>query len=200
MKISQLLALCFIMAFFACSSPVTKKVLVVGRGKITATGNDIKMNDDLATAEETVEVHGDKPVSYNVTTPTGKTTIEIPVDKGFYILNLRSDTLVGSLQVMGKDLGGRTISQEELKTKIDSLNKLTTGANVSPANHNFFILPNQLSKVTSNMDAKVFGPFNKIPSTIEADQNGKAPEIYKFYSNNELRQLIANLKKLTIPS
>ncbi|MCW3107400.1 MAG: hypothetical protein JWQ09_1906, partial [Segetibacter sp.] len=195
MKRNRFIALFSIVTFMACSSPVTKKVLIIGRGKITAKENDISMTDGSGYTEERVEINGEKPVSWNVTTPSGKTTINIPAESGFYILNLKTDTIVGSEQNMGKDLGGRTISQEELKAKIDSLTKLTTGANVSAASHNYLILPNQLIKVSSNMDAQVFGPFNKIPGTIEADKNGKAPEIYKFYTNPEMRELIGNLKK-----
>jgi hypothetical protein len=59
------------------------------------------------------------------------------------------------------------------------------------------ILPNKPTKISDNPDAKVFGPFTKIPGTLEADKNGKAPEIYKFYTNTEMRDLIANFKKMT---
>lgn len=197
MKRKHLIALCSMVSFMACSSPVTKKVLIIGRGKITATENDITMTDGSGYTEEKVEVKGDKPVAWNVTTPSGKTTINIPADNGFYILNLKSDTIVGSQQNMGKDLGGRTITQEELKVTIDSLTKLTGGANVSTGGHNYFIVPNQLTKVTSNIDAQVFGPFTKIPGSIEADKDGKAPEIFKFYTNGEMRDLIVSLKKNT---
>ena len=58
-------------------------------------------------------------------------------------------------------------------------------------------MPNQLVKISDNTDAKVFGPFTKIPGTIEADKDGKAPEIYKFYTNTELRELIEKLKTMT---
>jgi hypothetical protein len=197
MKKNRFIALCSIITLMACNTPVTKKVLIMGRGKITAKDNNISMTDGSGYTEETVDINGDKPVTWNVTTPSGKTTINIPEEKGFYILNLKTDTIVGSQQIMGKDLGGRTMSQEELKVKIDSLTKLTTGANVSPESHNFFILPNQLAKVSGNIEAKVFGPFNKIPGTLEADKNGNAPEIYKFYTNVGMRELIANLKKMT---
>lgn len=169
----------------------------MGRGEITAKDNNISMTDGSGYTEQTVEINGDKPVTWNVTTPSGKTTVNIPQEKGFYILNLKSDTIVGAEQIMGKDLGGRTISQEELKVKIDSLTKLTTGSNVSADGHNYFIVPNQLIKVSSNMDVKVFGPFTKIPGTLDADKNGNAPQLYKFYTNSEMRDLIDNLKKMT---
>jgi predicted ATP-grasp superfamily ATP-dependent carboligase len=156
------------------------------------------MNDGSGYAEETVDVMGDKAVTYNVTTPSGKTTLTIPEERGFYIINLKTDTVVGSQQILGKNISSnRVISQEELKGNIDSLTRLTMGQNVSAANHNYFILPNQVVKVSDNMDAKVFGPFTKIPATLDADKNGNAPEIYKFYTNTEMRQLINNFKKMT---
>lgn len=198
MKTIRFISFCTAVILMACNSPVTRKVLIIGRGKITAQQNNITMTDGSGYAEETVEIKEDKPVSWNVTTPSGKTTINIPDEKGFYILNLKTDTIVGSQQNMSQDLGGRTMTQEELKVKIDSLVKLTTGANVNPGGHNYFILPKQLIKVSSNMEAKIFGPFTKIPGSIEADKDGKAPEIYKFYTNTEMRDLIVRLKKNTI--
>lgn len=193
------IALCWIIALFACGGGAeSKKVLIMGRGAITADGNNVTMKEGSGYSEETVEVSGDKAVTWNLTTPGGKTTINIPAEKGFYILNLKTDTIVGSQQVFGKDLSSsRVISQEELKLKIDSLTKLTAGANVSPG-RNYFILPSQVVKITANTEAKIFGPYKKIPGTLEAGENGEAPEIYKFYTNSEMRELIANLKKMTL--
>lgn len=189
----------FIIAFcLGCNSEANRKVLIMGRGAITTTGNDITVKDGSGYTEETIDVSGDKPESRNVTTALGKTTVDIPPEKGFYILNLKTDTIVGSRQVFGKDISsGRTITQEELKAKIDSLVKLTTGTNVSANRSNFIILPNRVKKISDNIDIKVFGPFTKIPGSLDVDKNGKAPEIYKFYTNNEMRELIANLKKMT---
>lgn len=191
------IAFCCITALLACSSSTSRQVVIMGRGAITVKENNITMKEGSGYSEETVEVSGGKAVSWNVTTPAGKTTINIPEEKGFYVLNLKSDTIVGSQQILGKDLStGRTMTQEELKMKVDSLKKLTTGSNVSPQSHNYFILPNQLVKISSNTEAKIFGPFTKIPGTLDAD-NGKTPELYKFYTNSEMRQLIAGLKKMT---
>lgn len=181
----------------ACNEPVTKKVLVIGRGKITVQDNNITMTDGSGYVEETIEIKGDKAAPWSVTTGTGKTTINAPVEKGIYILNLKTDTLVGSKQNFDQDLGGRTMSQEELRGKIDSLVKLTTGANVSPGGNNYFVLPNQLIKISQNLEAKIYGPFTKIPRSIEADKDGKAPETYKFYTNAEMRDLITKLNKNT---
>ena len=198
MRTKHALAFCGIIALSACGGEATtKKLLVLGRGEIKVTGNDITMNDKSGYAEKLVDVVGDKAVSYNVNTPVGKTTVNVPEEAGFFILNLKTDTLVGSQQNIGNDLSGRTVTQEELKVRIDSLVKLTSGANVSAGNHNYIVFPNELKKVSSNAEAKVFGPFTKIPGTLEADKDGKAPEIYKFYTNTEMRELIDKLKKMT---
>lgn len=187
-----------ITAMFACNKPASKKVLIMGRGAITVSGNDITMKEGTGYTEETIEVSGDKPENRNVTTPSGKTNIEIPGEGGFYVLNLKADTIVGSQQIFGTDISSsRVITQEQLKKKIDSLTKLTTGVNISSSGHNYMILPNQLKKISANTEAKAFGPFTNIPATLEADKNGKAPEIYKFYTNGEIRQLVVTLKKKT---
>ena len=196
MKKSSLLAVCLILLLACEKTETQKKVLIMGRGQVVAKGNDITMKDGNSYVEETVEIKEDKPVTWNITTPTGKTTVNIPGEKGFYLLNLKTDTIVGSQQNMG-DLGGRTMTQEELRSKIDSLVKLTSGANVKPGGNNFFILPNQLAKISSSTNAILVGPFNKIPGSIDADKNGNAPEIFKFYTNTGLRELIGNLKKNT---
>lgn len=177
---------------------VQKKVLVMGRGGIEIKANEVSLKGGSGHAEETVDVSDEKAVTWNVNTMAEKITTTIPEEKGFYILNLKKDTLVGSRQDFGKDLSSsRTITQEELKEKIDSLTKLTTGANVTLGGRSFFILPNQLVKISANSDARVFGPFKKIPGKLDADKNGKEPEIYKFYTNTEMRELIDKFKKMT---
>jgi hypothetical protein len=198
MKKRNFLALCGIATLIACGGgEADKKLLIFGRGDINVVENNITMNDKSGSAETTIDVIGDKAVSYNVSAPSGKTTISVPEEKGFYILNLKTDTLVGSQQNIGSDLSGRTMTQEELQGKIDSLVQLTTGKNVTPGAHNYIVLPNTVVKVSANPEAQVFGPFTKIPGTLEADKDGKAPEIYKFYTNTEVRDLIDRLKKMT---
>lgn len=156
------------------------------------------MKDKSGYAEQTMDISDNKEVVLNVETPSGKSNVTIPNVAGIYILNLRADTLAGSKQNFGKDLNNKEIiSQEKIKTIIDSLQKLTVGSNVTTEGNNFMILPNQLTKVSANIEAKVFGPFTKIPSTLEADKDGNAPEIYKFYTNTEMRDLIEHLIQQT---
>ncbi len=59
----------------------------MGRGAIATSGNDITIKDGSGYTEETVDLSGGKAISWNVTTPAGKTTVNIPEEKGFYILN-----------------------------------------------------------------------------------------------------------------
>ncbi|MEJ7829132.1 MAG: hypothetical protein WKF91_13070 [Segetibacter sp.] len=179
----------------ACNNGVKKKVMILGKGDISADGGNITLKGTTGSSDKTIDL-GDE-ANLEVTMPSGKNSIAVPKEDGFYILNLRTDTIVGSQQNIGSDLGGRTITQEELKVKIDSLTQLTTGANLK-AGQSYLILPNQLIKITDNKGAKVFGPFTKIPGSLDADENGKAPELYKFFTNTEMRELIVNLKKMTI--
>lgn len=193
----KLLSIAFagIVVLTACKTEVKKKVMIIGKGDISAEGANITVKGSSGSSDKTIDL-GDE-TALQLSSPSGKNSINVPNEPGFYILNLRTDTIVGSKQNLGSDLAGRTITQEELKVKIDSLTQLTTGANVK-AGSSYLILPNQLIKITDNKGVKVFGPFTKIPGSLDADENGKAPELYKFYTNTEMRELIANLKKMTI--
>ncbi len=195
MKTISLIAFAAVIILTACKTEVKKKVMILGKGDISAEGGNITLKGSSGSSDKTIDL-GDE-TALQVTSPAGKNSITVPNEDGFYILNLRTDTIVGSQQNLGSDLGGRTITQEELKVKIDSLTQLTTGSNLK-AGRSYLILPNQLIKITDNKGAKVFGPFTKIPGSLDADENGKAPELYKFYTNTEMRELIANLKKMTI--
>jgi hypothetical protein len=176
---------------------IEKKVLIMGRGDIVVAENTVNMTKGTGYAEKEVTINEKGPVTWTVETASGKQTINLPEEKGYYILNLKTDTVVGSVQLIGKDLTNtRTITQEELKLKIDSLVKLTVGTNVNFTS-NFFVIPNQVLKVSANTDARVFGPFKKIPSQLDAGPDDKEPEIYKFYTNTELRELIQTLKGMT---
>jgi hypothetical protein len=88
------------------------------------------------------------------------------------------------------------VSQDAAKQKLDSLQKLLLGQNVSDANRNYFILPGKIAKITTELRAKVFGPYTTIPGAFDA---GSVPEIYKFYSIKEVREIVTNLAKMTGP-
>lgn len=196
MKSLRLIAIAAIIAFTACKPKVNKQIMIIAKGDITADGSNITVKGS-GSSDKTIELSDE--TALDVTTSSGKTSISIPGESGFYLVNLRADTIVGSQQIIGTDISSsRTISQEEIKIKIDSLGQLITGANVSEKNHNYMVLPNKAVKVSANTKAMIFGPFTGIPGSLDADENGKAPDIYKFYTNTEVRALIDKLKKLTV--
>ena len=103
MKTSRILASLAFISFVACSKPANKKVLVIGRGTLTVKENTISMNDGSGYAEEIVELAGEEPVVYNVTTPAGKSTITVPQEPGFYIVNLKTDSLADRFRLTAAD-------------------------------------------------------------------------------------------------
>lgn len=199
MKWTKIIYSVLLIAFVtSCNKPVTRKVVIMGRGKLKVENKSISMEDGTGYAEEISEITGNEPVEWDITTPQGKTKITVPEERGVYILNLKTDTLVGSLQIVGVDLSrSNQITQEELQWKIDSLTKLTKGDNVQLGGRNYFILPRQIIKVSPNINAKIFGPFTLISNTMEVDDKNELPEIYKFYTNTEMHQLIDKFKKMT---
>lgn len=181
----------------ACGGGPEKKVLVMAKGTIKHTENSITVTDGSGYSEVEVTLKGSDKQTIDATGPNGKVSIDV-TDPGFYVLSLRADTVVGSYQKLSADgAGGKMISQDDLKAKIDSLQKLTTGANVSAASRNFLVSTNQLVKVSENPNARIYGPFHKVPDVIEPSKDGKEVEIYKFSTNNEVRELIGKLEKMT---
>jgi hypothetical protein len=131
-------------------------------------------------------------VVLNIQGPGGKYTLEA-VEDGLYIANLKSDTVIGSLQHVGETAQTR-VTQEQLKANLDSLNKLIRDENVTAANKNYFIAPGKIVRLSGFTNAKVFGPFTSIPSAFDA---GSVPEIYKFYNISEVRDIIAKLTDMS---
>ena len=191
------LLIAILVCFSACKSH-QKKVLVYASDKITVDNNQLHITvangDGTTHHEQELDFTGGDPITLNVETPQGKYTIAIP-DDGLYVANIKTDTVVGSKQHVGAEGGEAKITQDALKQKLDSLQKLAMDQNVSDANQNFFIVPGKAVKLTTEVNAKVFGPFTSIPGSFDA---GSVPAIYKFYSMKEMRQIIANLQKMTM--
>ena len=181
-----LLSLCL---FLACSEKPAKKVLVMASGKVQIKDNVITLEPGTTHTENEITLSNGK---VTVNTPAGSSDFTTP-DAGLYILNIKNDTLIGSYQRMGTDNSQTVISQENLKTRIDSLNQLMAGSNVSAASKNFFLPPNQILKVTANPEAQVIGPYKKVPGSFEG---GKEHEVYKFYTNKEMHEIVGKLSKM----
>jgi hypothetical protein len=192
-KLSGFLLLLAVVGFTACKGH-EKKILVYASSDIQVdnTKQHITVTDGGPHREQELDFSGSDPVTLDAQTPLGKLSVTAAED-GLYIFNLKSDTVIGSFQHVGAN-GESRISQDALKIKLDSLQKLVQDQNVSDANRNYFIVPGKLVKISSNAQAKVFGPFTTIPGSFDA---GSVPEIYKFYSINEVREIIDNLQKMT---
>jgi hypothetical protein len=193
-RLLGLLAIIAITTLTSCSH--NKKILVYATSdsdiKVDETQKNITVADGSAHHEKELDFTGSDPVTLNIQTPSGKFTLQA-ADDGLYIVNLKMDTVVGSYQHVGADNGQSKITQDALKQKLDSLQKLVVGQNVSAAGRNYFIAPNQIVKITPETKAKVFGPYVTIPGDFDA---ASVPEIYKFYTNKEVREIIANLTKM----
>jgi hypothetical protein len=173
-----------------------KKVIVYANSDIQVdnTKTNITVGEGSPQREQELDFSGSGPVTLNVTTSSGKITLDVP-DDGLYIVNLKpTDTLVGSYVHTGAGDADSRITQDVLKIKLDSLEKLVRNENVTAANRNFFILPNHIARLTPVAEAKVFGPFTPIPAAFDA---GSVPEIYKFYSMKEMLETIEKLSGMT---
>lgn len=175
--------------FGSCSEEAGKKVLVMASGKVQVTDNVITLEPGTTHTENEIMLATDK---VTVKTPSGSSDYHVP-DAGLYILNIKTDTLVGSYQRIGTDNSQTVISQENLKTRLDSLNQLMTGSNTNATNRNYFIPPNQIAKVSPNTEAQIIGPYKKVPGSFEG---GKEHEIYKFYTNKEMHEIVDKLSKM----
>jgi hypothetical protein len=189
-RLSGTLAFACLVALTSCKGHA-KKVLVYASSDIQTdnTKTNITVGDGTTHHEQELDFTGSGPVTLNIQSPAGKITLEAQED-GLYIVNLKNDTVIGSYQHVGAEGGESKITQEALKQKLDSLQKLVAGQNISEANRNYFITPNKIVKITADTKAKVFGPYTTIPGAFDA---GSVPEIYKFYSIKELREIISKL-------
>jgi hypothetical protein len=177
----------------ACSSH-QKKIMVYANSKIhlDESQKNISVTDGNTHVEEELEFTGADPVILNIDGPQGKYTLEAKED-GYYIANLQTDTVVGSMQHTGTEAKNR-ITQEQLKFQLDSLTKLVRGENISAAAKNYFIAPGKMERITGYTTAKIFGPFSPVPSSFDA---GSVPEIYKFFDVSEVNIIIAKLTEMS---
>ncbi|MBZ5857883.1 putative periplasmic lipoprotein [Flavihumibacter profundi] len=182
-----------ILMLSACSSAPTKKVVIMASGKLSVNGEVVKFEPGTQHNEETVTLSGEKLV-----VTTGPDKKEYTVNSaGTWLLNLQNDTLIGGYQAFG-EAGSREarITQDQLQQRMDSLQQLMVGANVSDAKKNFFLAPHDLKKISDADNAIVVGPFKGMPASLQPDKDGKVPEVYKFVSNKDARETLERLEKL----
>lgn len=192
-KFHSFLFLTVLVSLTACKGH-EKKILVYAGSDIHVDDSKqhITVSEGTTHHEQELDFATGSPVTLDVQSPQGKTSVTA-TDDGLYILNLESDTVVGSYQHVGAS-SKINVSLDEAKHDLDSLQKLVSDQNVTATNRNYFITPGKMERVTPETKAKVFGPFTSIPGSFDA---GSVPEIYKFYSVPEVREIIAQLEKAT---
>src|SRR5450432_801401 len=130
MKKSSWLLLFVVLFLISCKSH-QKKILVYANSNIQVdeSQKNITVEEGISQVEKELSFSGSDPVILNITGPGGKYTLEAKED-GYWIANLKSDTVLGSLQHTGNSAHTR-ITQDELKHQLDSLNQLVRRINVS---------------------------------------------------------------------
>jgi hypothetical protein len=165
-----------------------KKVLVMASGKVAVNGNTITLTPGSTHNEATVEPDGDK---ITVSSADGNKDFDVK-ESGLYLLNLKKDTLAGSYQKTGTDNSQIVITEENLWQRVDSLSQLMKGQNVSEAKRNYSLPPFSIARITKNTNAQIVGPYRKLPGSFDPS---KEHEVYKFYTNKEIADIIEKVKK-----
>lgn len=187
MKRYNFLYILLAVVFVSCSGE-GKKVVVMASGKIQVNGSTVTLEPGTTHNEEIFDPGGDK---ITVTSPAGSKELDVK-GPGLYLLNLKKDTLAGSFQKTGTDNSQIKITEADLWQRVDSLSLLLKAQNVSEANRNFSIPPMTVARITNNTEAQIIGPHRRLPGSLDPS---KEHEVYKFYTNKELADIIAKVKK-----
>jgi hypothetical protein len=173
-----------------------KKLIVLSKGpaEVNTDAKTISAKDGTSHEEKEVTI-GSSNVTYKITSPAGEASLDLPGD-GLFIVNAKKDTIVGGWQFFSDPKNQKTITQEELKHRIDSMIALSEGKNTGAKTRAYFILPNKAERISDNTTSMVIGPYHRMRSLEKVD--GKDPEVYHFYTLSEFRERIEELKALTV--
>jgi hypothetical protein len=188
-QISSIIIIILVIIFSSCSKGGGKKVVVMASGEVQVNGNTITLQPGTTHNEIIFVPDGDSII---VNSPSGNMGFSVKED-GLYLLNLKKDTLIGSYQRTGTDNSQQVISQENIWQRVDSLNQLMAGKNVSEAAKNYNIPPFTIARITRNTDAQIIGPYRKLPASFDPSQEH---EVYKFYTTKEIMEIISKVKKM----
>ena len=181
----------------ACSSAKhEKKVFVLSNGKFTVdqTQQNISLEPSNTHTEQELTFNSTEKVQITVKTPAGSNTFDVP-DDGSYVLNLKVDTLTGGLVNYGSAGRPTSMSSEQYDKMVDSTQQLIEGKNASDTKKTYFILPSSIKKISNATSITVVGPYKNIPGSVEVDEKGNAPEVYKFFTNKQQRESLDDLRK-----
>jgi hypothetical protein len=182
---------------YSCSGGSGKKLLVITSGKFTVDQKTINLEPGNQHNEQELKFTDKDKVTIAVKTSEGEKTYEISED-GSWLLNLKKDTVIGSLVNYGNTGTPGSITAEELNRIIDSTRQLMAGTNASFEKKSFFLPPNSIQKISNSSNAVLLSPYKLIPGTLEVGPDGKAPEYYKFFTNSQKREALEEmLQRLT---
>jgi len=169
-----------------------KKVIVLSQGTANINTDELTITTSGTGHEEkTVLFHDEGNLELKLSSQAGAATISLP-EPGVYILNTKSDTIVGSyVNYTAPKTAIDRITDEEMRANIDSLQQIISG-NVSAEKKTYFILPNKAVKVSSNTEAHIVTPFHQMTSV--SAKKGEAPEVYRFYLISEVKATLQKLK------
>ena len=183
-------------AFTSCSGG-GKKVLIMASGKITVDPNNqqkIKLVPGTQHNEKEIVLAGDEAAQIDVESTDGNKTFDLGAG-GSYVVNLKPDTIIGGIVNYGASQNMARIGLEELDHIIDSTRQLMEGKNASDANKSYFLPPYSVKKISDNREAKLIGPYNSIPGSVQVDKEGNGPETYKFFTNKQKREALEEIVK-----
>ena|SRR2546421_9577715 len=186
---------CFLLA--SCSSDQhVKKVFILANGKfkVNESQKKIILEPSNTHVEQELTFNAPDKVILSVETPGGTKTFDMP-DNGSYVLNLKVDTLTGGLVNYGTSGRAASMSGEQFDKMIDSTKQLIEGRNANDQKKTFFIVPFSIKKISGATVVKVVGPYKGIPYSVEADNSGRVPEVYKFFTNKQQRESLDDLMK-----
>jgi len=176
----------------ASCSGGSKKVKIVASGKMTVTDNKITVDPGFTHNEQEVNYSGSK-VTLTVETTNGTNKTFDLTEDGSYLLNLQTDTLIGSVVNYGEAGRAGSITSDEMDHIIDSTQQLMEGKNASDEKKTFFLPPFTIKKISPQDNARIIGSFNGIPYSNDPDGSGKAPEVFKFFTNKQKRETLTEL-------
>ena len=192
MKLFRLVfSVLFVAALTACSGS-GKKIVVMASGKLTIDANDqkiLKLDPGTTHTEKEIILTGGDKETITVQSASGNKTYDVN-ESGCYLLNLKPDTLVGGVVNYGVGNKASNLTGEDVDHIIDSTQKLMMGQNASDDKKTYFILPFTIKKISSNIDARIVGPYNGIPGSVDAGSSGKMPEVYKMFTNKLKREAV----------
>ena len=171
-------------------------MFVLSNGKFTVdqSQQNISLEPSNTHTEQELSFNSAEKVQITVKTPTGSNTFDVP-DDGSYVLNLKVDTLTGGMVNYGTAGRPTSMSTEQYDRMVDSTQQLIEGKNATEANKTYFIPPSTIKKISAATSVKVVGPYKGIPGSVDVDANGKAPEVYKFFTNKQQRESLDDLRK-----